>query len=130
MTLAELIGRLNPRFSTKTIVLIILHQFILILVPSGQQQQTAARRLTNNATPYNHHLSQSFDHFLHTNDVGFNPLGPLVRCDYLPMDFLECDPLVDHKGNDTAQKRDGHGCLKVRWQLISCLLTSLTIDLL
>lgn len=43
----------------------------------------------------------------------FDPLGPKVRCEYLPLDFLFCAELVDHKGNKTAQDLLGYGCVKV-----------------
>lgn len=40
------------------------------------------------------------------------PNGPLVMCSFLPMDFLDCEPPVDHKGNKTAKDEATHGCLK------------------
>lgn len=43
----------------------------------------------------------------------FNPLGPKVRCEYLPMDFLNCAELVDHKGNETAFNELEFGCVRV-----------------
>ncbi|XP_026488681.1 TM2 domain-containing protein CG11103 [Vanessa tameamea] len=42
----------------------------------------------------------------------YRPLGPLVKCSFLPMEFLECDEPVDHKGNETAKKAVKHGCVK------------------
>lgn len=30
----------------------------------------------------------------------------------LPLDFLDCAELKDHKGNRTAQEEAGHGCVK------------------
>ncbi|XP_063362687.1 TM2 domain-containing protein CG11103 [Cydia amplana] len=42
----------------------------------------------------------------------YNPLGPLVKCSFLPMEFLECNELVDHKGNQSAKEAMGHGCVK------------------
>ncbi|XP_050296609.1 TM2 domain-containing protein CG11103 [Anthonomus grandis grandis] len=42
----------------------------------------------------------------------FDPLGPLVRCSYLPWEFIDCDELIDHKGNETAFKELGYGCVK------------------
>lgn len=32
-----------------------------------------------------------------------NPLSPYVKCSYLPIDFLDCEEIVDHKGNKTAK---------------------------
>lgn len=46
------------------------------------------------------------------NNNNFNPLGPLVKCSFLPDAFIECHPLVDHKGNKTARDLMGHGCVK------------------
>lgn len=43
----------------------------------------------------------------------FDPLGPKVRCEYLPEDFLSCRELVDWKGNKTARDLKGHGCVTV-----------------
>ena len=43
----------------------------------------------------------------------WDPLGPKVRCDYLPMDFLDCGKLIDHKGNESAKAETGYGCVKV-----------------
>lgn len=38
--------------------------------------------------------------------------SPLISCTLLPIDFLTCDDLIDHKGNLTAQMELGYGCLK------------------
>ncbi|CRK87903.1 CLUMA_CG001690, isoform A [Clunio marinus] len=48
----------------------------------------------------------------------YNPFGALVRCNMLPLEFIDCDALKDHNGNKTAQEEAGHGCLKIggiRW---------------
>lgn len=42
----------------------------------------------------------------------YNPLGPLVKCSFLPSEFLDCADPVDHKGNKTARDELGHGCVK------------------
>lgn len=42
----------------------------------------------------------------------FNPLGPLVKCSYLPWEFIDCDEPIDHKGNKTAMEELGYGCVK------------------
>jgi hypothetical protein len=46
----------------------------------------------------------------------FDPLGPKVRCEYLPLDFIDCDKLVDHKGNESEKNRLGYGCYKVGFE--------------
>lgn len=47
-----------------------------------------------------------------TSDSGFNPLSPNVKCNFVPVEFLDCKDPVDHKGNKTARDELGHGCLK------------------
>lgn len=43
----------------------------------------------------------------------YGPLSPYVPCDHLPMDFLDCDELFDHQGNETSLKLNNSiGCLK------------------
>ncbi|CAG9854023.1 unnamed protein product [Phyllotreta striolata] len=42
----------------------------------------------------------------------FNPQSPLVKCSFLPFEFIDCQDPVDHKGNATAQREMEHGCLK------------------
>lgn len=54
----------------------------------------------------------------HGGNEKFDPRGPKVRCDYLPLDFLECERLVDHNGNATAKEKAGHGCVKVSNHLL------------
>ena len=41
------------------------------------------------------------------------PFSPLVPCAFLPREFIECNPPVDHKGNQTAKDTLGHGCVTV-----------------
>lgn len=38
------------------------------------------------------------------------PLNPLLPCDFLPSQFIECNEPVDHKKNETAREEMGHGC--------------------
>ncbi|RZF41142.1 hypothetical protein LSTR_LSTR010794 [Laodelphax striatellus] len=40
------------------------------------------------------------------------PYGPYVKCSFLPMEFIECEDLVDHKGNRTAKEEAGQFCVK------------------
>jgi hypothetical protein len=71
--------------------------------------------INNSLGPNNGSTSSGFNPLLqnNNNELPFNPLGPLVRCDYLPLDFLECGPLTDHKGNHSAKiSAGGHGCVK------------------
>lgn len=42
----------------------------------------------------------------------YNPLSPLVKCSFVPLEFLTCQEPLDHKGNKTARDELGHGCLK------------------
>ncbi|KAK2191156.1 hypothetical protein NP493_58g04008 [Ridgeia piscesae] len=44
--------------------------------------------------------------------VEFNPYTPLVKCSYLPDEFLKCDPPKDLQGNTTAREELGYGCTK------------------
>ncbi|XP_032869889.1 TM2 domain-containing protein 2 [Amblyraja radiata] len=41
-----------------------------------------------------------------------DPRSPLVLCDFLPDDFIECDDPVDLLGNTTAHQEQGYGCVK------------------
>ncbi|XP_046432685.1 TM2 domain-containing protein CG11103 [Neodiprion fabricii] len=45
-----------------------------------------------------------------TSDYRFN--GPLVLCNFLPKEFIECAEPIDHKGNKTAKEELGYGCVK------------------
>ncbi|KAK8378732.1 hypothetical protein O3P69_009445 [Scylla paramamosain] len=40
------------------------------------------------------------------------PHSPKINCSYLPLEFLECQGLTDHQGNNTAREDAGHGCVK------------------
>ncbi|KAJ9592824.1 hypothetical protein L9F63_015515 [Diploptera punctata] len=43
----------------------------------------------------------------------YNPRGPYVKCSFLPLEFMDCDPLIDHKSNRTAKEdQGGYGCVK------------------
>lgn len=46
------------------------------------------------------------------NGTVFNPLCPLVKCSFLPWEFIDCNEPIDHKGNETAKKEKGYGCVK------------------
>nr|XP_020635917.1 TM2 domain-containing protein 2 [Pogona vitticeps] len=47
------------------------------------------------------------------------PYAPLVRCDHLPEEFIECEAPVDHGGNTSARDELGYGCLKFGGQAYS-----------
>ncbi|KAJ6652347.1 hypothetical protein lerEdw1_012709 [Lerista edwardsae] len=47
------------------------------------------------------------------------PYAPVVFCDHLPEEFIECDSPVDHNGNTSAREDLGHGCLKFGGQAYS-----------
>ncbi|KAK6630413.1 hypothetical protein RUM43_014758 [Polyplax serrata] len=44
--------------------------------------------------------------------LGYLPHGPLVKCSFLPEEFVDCDKPFDHKGNKTAKEETGKGCIK------------------
>lgn len=50
--------------------------------------------------------------FCEPNLTKFDPLGPLVKCSFLSWEFIDCQAPIDHKGNETAQKEKGYGCVK------------------
>lgn len=50
--------------------------------------------------------------FIQSSKIG-GPLSALVNCAYLPLDFLDCDDIVDHKGNKSARDELGYGCVNV-----------------
>ncbi|XP_015269676.1 PREDICTED: TM2 domain-containing protein 2 [Gekko japonicus] len=47
------------------------------------------------------------------------PYAPLVLCDHLPEEFIECEDPMDHGGNTSARDELGHGCLKFGGQAYS-----------
>nr|CAG4638854.1 EOG090X0IT6 [Cyclestheria hislopi] len=49
-------------------------------------------------------------------NVTYVPWGPLVKCYFLPIEFLDCDEPIDLKGNKTAKEELGFGCLKMGGQ--------------
>lgn len=48
-----------------------------------------------------------------------DPSSPLILCNFLPEEFIECDDPVDHAGNATAQAELGYGCVKFGGQAYS-----------
>jgi len=54
-----------------------------------------------------------------TNDCPAHPLSALPPCNFLPLQFLQCNEPVDHQGNVTARDDLGYGCLNFggqRWE--------------
>lgn len=45
-------------------------------------------------------------------DPDYDPRSPLVRCEFVPVEFLDCHQPIDHKGNKSARDEMGFGCLK------------------
>ncbi|XP_023221099.1 TM2 domain-containing protein 2-like [Centruroides sculpturatus] len=50
------------------------------------------------------------EHCLKEEDC--SPSSPLVPCENLPLDFLDCEAPLDLKGNETAREELGYGCTK------------------
>ncbi|KAK2158391.1 hypothetical protein LSH36_171g03013 [Paralvinella palmiformis] len=51
--------------------------------------------------------------FNETCGVDFNPRSPLIKCQYVPDEFVVCElPPPDLNGNRTAKEERGYGCLK------------------
>jgi hypothetical protein len=42
----------------------------------------------------------------------FQPHSPLVKCSFLPLEFLDCEEPEDLNGNQTRREELGHGCVK------------------
>uniref|UniRef100_A0A8C6VLR3 TM2 domain-containing protein 2 n=1 Tax=Naja naja TaxID=35670 RepID=A0A8C6VLR3_NAJNA len=47
------------------------------------------------------------------------PYAPLILCNHLPEEFIECEAPVDHNGNISARDELGYGCLKFGGQAYS-----------
>jgi len=48
-----------------------------------------------------------------------HPLSALPKCSFLPLEFLQCNEPLDHKGNESAKNETGYGCLSFgghRWE--------------
>lgn len=45
-------------------------------------------------------------------DRDYGAHSPSIPCTYLPLDFLDCQEMIDHKGNKTLLQMVGVGCLK------------------
>jgi len=46
------------------------------------------------------------------SELYYVPSGPLVKCSFLPMEFIECDDPTDLKGNKTRDDNGSDGCYK------------------
>lgn len=69
---------------------------VLLIAPILVNASEAKRRGTANSS----------------SDRPYFPEGPLVKCSFLPLEFLDCEEPFDHKGNATARDEAGHGCVK------------------
>lgn len=83
------------------------YEFLFVLIASIVGKSVAAQSQSENQNEKQNAISAS----TYGGEV-FNPLSPLVKCSFLPIEFLECKDPVDHKGNRTARDDLGHGCLK------------------
>ncbi|ODN00553.1 TM2 domain-containing protein 2, partial [Orchesella cincta] len=79
--------------------------------PSREKSTSATANGSSSAAPFSGGIANARSGG-GSNVEEFNPTHPKVRCDYLPLDFLECDRLVDHFGNVTARDKHGFGCVK------------------
>nr|CAG4645942.1 EOG090X0IT6 [Lynceus sp. MCZ IZ 141354] len=50
------------------------------------------------------------------SNLEYHPHAPLVKCSFLPMDFIDCEDPLDLRGNKTARDELGYGCLKMGGQ--------------
>lgn len=60
----------------------------------------------------------------------YRALGPLLKCEFLPDEFIDCEEPKDHKGNRTAKELSGRGCLKYgnyRYEDVEKTLTHCTV---
>ncbi|OQV24504.1 putative TM2 domain-containing protein [Hypsibius exemplaris] len=61
----------------------------------------------------------------------YDPYSPLVRCNFLPLEFLECDEPEDLEGNQTAfDVNGGFGCYRyggLRWEDVLTTSTYCTV---
>ncbi|KXJ71693.1 TM2 domain-containing protein CG11103 [Aedes albopictus] len=86
----------------------IKNRLFLLLLTSILIVETAQITKDNKDSPASSSSSSSVNQQPHE----FNPLGPLVKCSFLPLEFMDCDEPLDHKGNRTARDELGHGCVK------------------
>jgi hypothetical protein len=89
--------------------MIALHTFILLILvhTSVHAKDKESSQSSSTNQNQNHHPQPK------QQEDKFNPLGPLVKCSFLPMEFIECEFPTDHKGNRTAKDElGGIGCVK------------------
>lgn len=83
------------------------YEFLFVLIASIVGKSVAAQSQNENRDKDTNKFPPSTH-----GEPPFNPLSPLVKCSFLPMEFLDCKEPVDHKGNKTARDEMGFGCLK------------------
>lgn len=83
------------------------YEFLILLIASIVGKSVAAQSQSDNREKEPNTISTAT-----SGSDGFNPLSPLVKCSFLPIEFLDCKDPIDHKGNRSARDEMGHGCLK------------------
>ncbi|XP_055333084.1 TM2 domain-containing protein 2-like isoform X2 [Paramacrobiotus metropolitanus] len=84
-------------------------------------EQLSGKKIRNNddaGVPSADHFADSF-HAHGAEFFQYNPYSPVVQCDYLPMEFLECEQPADLQGNVTQYQQQGYGCYTYggrRWE--------------
>ena len=65
--------------------------------------------------------------FCHATDYG--PQSPVVECTFLPMDFIDCEELIDHRGDEKSFKDSRLGCLKFGGQSVKGMFALVLVTL-
>lgn len=88
--------------------------FSVVLLLTGQLVVSQANEST---TSDNESAGLTSLHVLSTAGIcdneDYGALSACVPCSHLPLDFIDCEDLIDHQGNATAlAKSDNLGCLR------------------
>lgn len=94
--------------------LILISLFSLIVCAHNKQEKDVKEKDTQQTSEYNPlgALVRYYSHWFNRNFWNNNHCLHFFRCNFLPMEFLECENLKDHEGNQTAKDELGYGCLK------------------
>jgi len=109
----------------KTIVTILIYSLLMVSISKGQECVIQERDVIPtdhdwklSDCPCYHHDSPNYTcPSLSTSEA--RVASPLVPCNFLPREFLQCAEPYDHKGNETTYNKMGHGCLRYggqRWE--------------